>query len=605
MAAVVIHHTSNSNNATTHHRSLLPLQHQDSLQPQPSPLSIMHMPHQQQQQQQPASPPPSPAKKLQLQRGDSGHHHGQQQQQQQNQKKQLALQQQPHQRRDTLAIKQELCRELGIHADVYWRKLRDFLNGKCDRLDFDRLASRLLIKRKVTLHNRLIMAILHNVYKSSAPPPPPPALPTLHRIPPPSSVASTAAACSFPHAPTPAPSLSASGDHKPHHALPSTPMEFSSTTTSPTKQPSIPQTTSDATTSNALRPLHPPPPQQHQQQPNERALVIQRKRKAEAALPDWRVKLRRREVMSFSSGSRQRIVNLVPKRMLHAPNPAPPPEPISPPLHAHPQTEHFFNTNTSNDPSTRPHPSHLPALAFETRLLPSQDTIRSQIQLIVAAEASDLPEGCGNEQQADECAKLVDRALQAYMMNTLTGILRCTKRRRWGGEKGKEEEREKERERQREKVRRGDVKIGDRGHLHKGLHGVGSSGVAHGITTTTMATNAHGAAAATGIRQHIDEQKHHHAYLFGDHHHTTTGSSPPRHHTITTTNTITTPSANDDNDEGAKSTTYVGLADCLFAATLHPSWFTRAHWLVEEATAMLDEFEGTIEDTVGDIRRHR
>ncbi|KAI8588968.1 transcriptional regulator of RNA polII, SAGA, subunit-domain-containing protein [Geranomyces variabilis] len=577
MAAVLAHHSNdkNSNSNNSAHRS------QQLLLPQQSPP-----PQQQHSLFQQASPPPSPAKR-------TSYHQQQQQQQQQQQtprelqkdehcssnchpkkppltqlqkqqqEQQAQQQQQQNHRRDTLAIKQELCRELGAHADVYWRKLRDFLNGKCDRLDFDRLASRLLIKRKVTLHNRLIMAILHNVYKNSAPPPPPPPLlpgppvpdPQLSQaVPPlPPSFSSSSSSSVFPSAPTPAPSLITDSAHD------VLPVEFRTA-------------------------LH------------EHAASIQRKRKAEAALPDWRVKLRRREVMSFSSASRQRIVNLVPKRMLHAPNPTPTPEPISPPLHAHLQTQNFFSTtggyNTTGTETTTsassgpPQPSQLPALAFETRLLPSQDNIRQIVQLIASSGTTTtgdevlpaLPEGC---EQPEECAKLVDRALQAYMMNMLTGILRVTTARRRKDRRKRPTPGEKK-----EKKVGGGRKDEDH-HEHKlgDRHKVG----VHGSTTRG------GGAAA----RHADEK------------HGAPHAEPDKSHHGAGVNAADAGADDDDEDDvdvdedGAKVIKYVGLSDCLFAASLHPSWFTRAHWLVEEATAMLDEFEGTIEDTVGDIRRHR
>ncbi|KAI8800438.1 transcriptional regulator of RNA polII, SAGA, subunit-domain-containing protein [Cladochytrium replicatum] len=69
-------------------------------------------------------------------------------------------------RQDTVAIKQELADGLGEHASVYWQALKDFLGGKYTRAQFDAKVSSIMDKRLVSLHNKFIFAIFHNVQRA-------------------------------------------------------------------------------------------------------------------------------------------------------------------------------------------------------------------------------------------------------------------------------------------------------------------------------------------------------------------------------------------------------------------------------------------------------
>ncbi|KAJ3098165.1 hypothetical protein HDU97_004213 [Phlyctochytrium planicorne] len=68
-------------------------------------------------------------------------------------------------REDTVAIKLELAEVLGERGPEYWEKFGEFLAGRISRKDFNEVAGGILGKDYAGLHNRLIMAILSNVYR--------------------------------------------------------------------------------------------------------------------------------------------------------------------------------------------------------------------------------------------------------------------------------------------------------------------------------------------------------------------------------------------------------------------------------------------------------
>lgn len=47
--------------------------------------------------------------------------------------------------------------------DRYWHRMRAFIRGQCSRRELDDLASELLVSEHVSLHNRFVRAIHHNV----------------------------------------------------------------------------------------------------------------------------------------------------------------------------------------------------------------------------------------------------------------------------------------------------------------------------------------------------------------------------------------------------------------------------------------------------------
>ncbi|KAI9104505.1 transcriptional regulator of RNA polII, SAGA, subunit-domain-containing protein [Phlyctochytrium arcticum] len=266
-------------------------------------------------------------------------------------------------RRDTMALKKELHLVLGDRATEYWHGLKEFVNGRTNRRDFDRVAASCLQKRKINLHNKFIMAILHNVYQGVPPPPPPP----------PSS--------------NPAPSSN-------------------STFT-------FPQPKSTLTSANRPPASTSQPPIAESTDGKERlSTIISRKRRAEEALPDWRTKVRRREVMSFAASQRQRIVNLLPNRSVAlAANRANQAKKVPQPSYM------ALNTMTSTPPEL----SAIPPLCHEERALPTLDTLRSAMAM--EAQIQGLSDGL----EGEECVKLVALALKNYMMNHLSTVLRMTR----------------------------------------------------------------------------------------------------------------------------------------------------------------------------------
>ncbi|RKO90822.1 transcriptional regulator of RNA polII, SAGA, subunit-domain-containing protein [Blyttiomyces helicus] len=80
-------------------------------------------------------------------------------------------------RHDTIRIKCALAELLQERGPEYWEKFRDFLMGKCSRADFEQDTKWMSeIKGAVSLHNALVLGILHNAQKDVPPPSGPPSL---------------------------------------------------------------------------------------------------------------------------------------------------------------------------------------------------------------------------------------------------------------------------------------------------------------------------------------------------------------------------------------------------------------------------------------------
>jgi hypothetical protein len=67
-------------------------------------------------------------------------------------------------------IKQRLSSALGSNADVYWKSLREFVQGKLTRQEFDFYANLYIPADKVNLHNQFILANIHNATRVENPP---------------------------------------------------------------------------------------------------------------------------------------------------------------------------------------------------------------------------------------------------------------------------------------------------------------------------------------------------------------------------------------------------------------------------------------------------
>ncbi|KNC97858.1 uncharacterized protein SPPG_06854 [Spizellomyces punctatus DAOM BR117] len=133
------------------------------------------------------------------------------------------------------------------------------------------------------------------------------------------------------------------------------------------------------------------------------------KRKATELLPEWRVKLRRREVMSFAASNRQRIVNLLPNRS------------VALAMARAPQHHRLPPPTYSVLSKQAPEITSIPPMCHEDRALPTLDTLRDAMAL--EAQIEGLPEGL----ESEDCVKLVALALKNFMMNHLTTVLRMTR----------------------------------------------------------------------------------------------------------------------------------------------------------------------------------
>ncbi|KAJ2751014.1 hypothetical protein H4S06_004232 [Coemansia sp. BCRC 34490] len=69
-----------------------------------------------------------------------------------------------------IQLKEQLADALGDDGPSYWTALRDFVQGKLNRQEFDFYAYMYLSGEKATLHNQFILATIHNAQSGHAPP---------------------------------------------------------------------------------------------------------------------------------------------------------------------------------------------------------------------------------------------------------------------------------------------------------------------------------------------------------------------------------------------------------------------------------------------------
>ncbi|KAJ2758016.1 hypothetical protein IWQ56_006114 [Coemansia nantahalensis] len=67
-------------------------------------------------------------------------------------------------------LKEQLAEALGDDGPSYWAALRDFVHGKLNRQEFDFYAYMYLSGETAALHNRFILATIHNAQSGQAPP---------------------------------------------------------------------------------------------------------------------------------------------------------------------------------------------------------------------------------------------------------------------------------------------------------------------------------------------------------------------------------------------------------------------------------------------------
>ncbi|KAJ1966530.1 hypothetical protein GGI12_000028 [Dipsacomyces acuminosporus] len=67
-------------------------------------------------------------------------------------------------------LKEQLAEALGEDGPSYWNALRDFVQGKLNRQEFDFYAYMYLSGDKAALHNQFILATIHNAQSGQAPP---------------------------------------------------------------------------------------------------------------------------------------------------------------------------------------------------------------------------------------------------------------------------------------------------------------------------------------------------------------------------------------------------------------------------------------------------
>ncbi|KAJ2391339.1 hypothetical protein GGI23_005436 [Coemansia sp. RSA 2559] len=69
-----------------------------------------------------------------------------------------------------IQLKEQLAEALGDDGPSYWAALRDFVQGKLNRQEFDFYAYMYLSGEKASLHNQFILATIHNAQSGQAPP---------------------------------------------------------------------------------------------------------------------------------------------------------------------------------------------------------------------------------------------------------------------------------------------------------------------------------------------------------------------------------------------------------------------------------------------------
>ncbi|KAJ2722163.1 hypothetical protein GGI07_003499 [Coemansia sp. Benny D115] len=67
-------------------------------------------------------------------------------------------------------LKEQLAEALGDDGPLYWAALRDFVQGRLNRQEFDFYAYLYLSGEKACLHNQFILATIHNAQSGQAPP---------------------------------------------------------------------------------------------------------------------------------------------------------------------------------------------------------------------------------------------------------------------------------------------------------------------------------------------------------------------------------------------------------------------------------------------------
>ncbi|KAJ2783832.1 hypothetical protein GGI15_002437 [Coemansia interrupta] len=77
---------------------------------------------------------------------------------------------QPEERYQLTQLKEQLAEALGDDGPLYWSALRDFVQGKLNRQEFDFYAYLYLSGDKAALHNEFILATIHNAQSGQAPP---------------------------------------------------------------------------------------------------------------------------------------------------------------------------------------------------------------------------------------------------------------------------------------------------------------------------------------------------------------------------------------------------------------------------------------------------
>ncbi|KAJ2505876.1 hypothetical protein GGI11_006849 [Coemansia sp. RSA 2049] len=83
---------------------------------------------------------------------------------------QLQIAGRSEERLQLIQLKEQLADALGDDGPSYWTALRDFVQGKLNRQEFDFYAYMYLSGEKATLHNQFILATIHNAQSGHAPP---------------------------------------------------------------------------------------------------------------------------------------------------------------------------------------------------------------------------------------------------------------------------------------------------------------------------------------------------------------------------------------------------------------------------------------------------
>ncbi|KAL1919497.1 uncharacterized protein VTP21DRAFT_2190 [Calcarisporiella thermophila] len=73
-------------------------------------------------------------------------------------------------RQDVLSLKHQLAEALGDNGQYYWQALTDFVRGRLNRQEFDFYANLYLNHENAHLHNKFILANLHNAQLDIPPP---------------------------------------------------------------------------------------------------------------------------------------------------------------------------------------------------------------------------------------------------------------------------------------------------------------------------------------------------------------------------------------------------------------------------------------------------